>query len=179
MQLAYRQYARPALSNWRSDSNDHRLNSGLGWLTPAEFFAQTINPRRDVMRCCAAGMAPHRNPPLPPRIQQPKNVGANPTLDKIWGARSKVMEAGEIDTQQKQKMLLDGYAEELFEKRLEWANLQVSVRVLVREGWLWVWFICFVLDCCFGCGGLNTRRIVKFLWLLKGNEPIARKEVGS
>lgn len=89
------------------------------------------------------------------------------------------MEAGEIDTQQKQKMLLDGYAEELFEKRLEWANLQVSVRVLVREGWLWVWFICFVLDCCFGCGGLNTRRIVKFLWLLKGNEPIARKEVGS
>ena len=43
------------------------------------------------------------------------------------------MEAGEIDTQQKQKKLLDGYAEELFEKRLEWANLQVSVRVLVRE----------------------------------------------
>lgn len=63
------------------------------------------------------------------------------------------MEAGEIDTQQKQKKLLDGYAEELFEKRLEWANLQVSVRVLVREGWLWVWFICFVLDCCIGCGG--------------------------
>lgn len=70
------------------------------------------------------------------------------------------MEAGEIDTQQKQKKLLDGYAEELFEKRLEWANLQVSVRVLVREGWLWVWFICFVLDCCIGCGGLTAWRLV-------------------
>ena len=32
------------------------------------------------------------------------------------------MEAGEIDTQQKQKKLLDGYAEELFEKRLEWVH---------------------------------------------------------
>ena len=69
------------------------------------------------------------------------------------------MEAGEIDTQQKQKKLLDGYAEELFEKRLEWANLQVSVRVLVREGWLWVWFICFVLDCCIGCGGTQPSQL--------------------
>src|SRR4030095_15287295 len=33
-------HARSALSNWRSDYNDHRPHSGLGWLTPAE-FAQT------------------------------------------------------------------------------------------------------------------------------------------
>ena len=37
------------------------------------------------MRCCAAEMAPHRNPPLPPRIQQPKTAGANSKLDKTWG----------------------------------------------------------------------------------------------
>ncbi|PST22268.1 hypothetical protein C7U60_13660 [Mesorhizobium plurifarium] len=37
------------------------------------------------MRCCAAGTAPHRNPPLPPRIQQPKTAGANSKLDKTWG----------------------------------------------------------------------------------------------
>ncbi|MBO0134635.1 hypothetical protein JZX89_28235, partial [Agrobacterium sp. Rnr] len=35
------------------------------------------------------------------------------------------LEAGEIDTEQKQKKLLDAYAEELCVKRLEWANLQV------------------------------------------------------
>jgi putative transposase len=28
--------------------NNHRPHSGLGWLTPTE-FAQTINPRRDVV----------------------------------------------------------------------------------------------------------------------------------
>ncbi|WP_210251622.1 hypothetical protein, partial [Brucella anthropi] len=39
----------------------------------------------DVMRCCAAEMAPHRNPPLPPQIQQPKTAGANSKLDKTWG----------------------------------------------------------------------------------------------
>ncbi|WP_210331164.1 hypothetical protein, partial [Rhizobium anhuiense] len=38
-----------------------------------------------VMRCCAAEMAPHRNPPLPPRTQQPKTAGANSKLDKTWG----------------------------------------------------------------------------------------------
>ncbi|NTI75883.1 cold-shock protein [Agrobacterium rhizogenes] len=32
-------------------------------------------------------MAPHRNPPLPPRIQQPKTAGANSKLDKTWGQR--------------------------------------------------------------------------------------------
>lgn len=41
-------HARSALSNWRSDYNDHRPHSGLGWMTPAE-FAQTINPRRDAV----------------------------------------------------------------------------------------------------------------------------------
>ncbi|AUW45885.1 hypothetical protein CUJ84_pRLN1000421 (plasmid) [Rhizobium leguminosarum] len=30
-------HARSALSNWRSDYNDQRPHSGLGWLTPAEF----------------------------------------------------------------------------------------------------------------------------------------------
>ncbi|WP_210421397.1 hypothetical protein, partial [Rhizobium sp. R693] len=39
----------------------------------------------DVMRCCAAEMAPHRNPPLPPQTQQPKTAGANSKLDKTWG----------------------------------------------------------------------------------------------
>lgn len=40
---------------------------------------------RDTMRCCAAAMAPHRNPPRPPRTLQPKIAGANSKLDKIWG----------------------------------------------------------------------------------------------
>ena len=35
--------------------------------------------------------------------------------------------SGEIDTEQKQKKLLDAYAEELSVKRLEWVNIQVSV----------------------------------------------------
>ncbi|WP_168208212.1 hypothetical protein [Agrobacterium sp. T29] len=35
--------------------------------------------------------------------------------------------AGEIDTAQKQKKLLDAYAEELSVKRLEWSNIQVSL----------------------------------------------------
>ncbi|WP_222000892.1 hypothetical protein, partial [Rhizobium laguerreae] len=39
----------------------------------------------DVMRCCAAEMAPHRNPPLPNQQQQPKTAGANSKLDKTWG----------------------------------------------------------------------------------------------
>ncbi|EJK86068.1 transposase [Rhizobium sp. AP16] len=50
-------YARSALSNWRSDYNDHRPHSGLGWLTPAE-FAQTINPRRDAVLRSRNGSAP-------------------------------------------------------------------------------------------------------------------------
>jgi putative transposase len=50
-------HARSALSNWRSDYNDHRPHSGLGWLTPAE-FAQTINPRRDAVLRSRNGSAP-------------------------------------------------------------------------------------------------------------------------
>ncbi|WP_230640366.1 hypothetical protein [Shinella sumterensis] len=37
------------------------------------------------------------------------------------------LSAGEVDTEAKQKKLLDAYAEELSMKRLEWANIQVSV----------------------------------------------------
>ncbi|RZI65471.1 MAG: IS3 family transposase [Pseudomonas sp.] len=50
-------HARSALSNWRSDYNDHRPHSGLGWLTPTE-FAQTINPRRDAVLRSRNGSAP-------------------------------------------------------------------------------------------------------------------------
>nr|WP_186363412.1 hypothetical protein [Rhizobium sp. ACO-34A] len=38
--------------------------------------------------------------------------------------------AGELDTAQKQKKLLDAYAEELCVKRLEWSNIQVSLVLL-------------------------------------------------
>jgi hypothetical protein len=37
------------------------------------------------------------------------------------------LRAGELDAAQKQKKLLDAYAEELSVKRLEWQNIQVSV----------------------------------------------------
>ncbi|MBB4483397.1 hypothetical protein [Rhizobium etli] len=37
------------------------------------------------------------------------------------------LRAGELNTEDKQKKLLDAYAEELSVKRLEWSNLQVSV----------------------------------------------------
>lgn len=50
-------HARSSLSNWRSDYNDHRPHSGLGWLTPAE-FAQSINPRRDAVLRSRNGFAP-------------------------------------------------------------------------------------------------------------------------
>ncbi len=50
-------HARSALSNWRSDYNDHRPHSGLGWLTPAE-FAQTINTLRDAVLRSRSGSAP-------------------------------------------------------------------------------------------------------------------------
>ncbi|MCA1444973.1 hypothetical protein I6F07_33470, partial [Ensifer sp. IC4062] len=36
-------------------------------------------------------MAPHRNPPLPPQLQQPKTAGANSKLDKTLGARSAIV----------------------------------------------------------------------------------------
>lgn len=45
---------------------------------------QMVTINRDVMRCCAAEMAPHRKPP---QIQQPKTAGANSKLDKTWGQR--------------------------------------------------------------------------------------------
>jgi len=38
------------------------------------------------------------------------------------------LRAGELDTEQKQKKLLDAYAEELSMKRLEWANIQCRTR---------------------------------------------------
>ncbi|TBD71746.1 IS3 family transposase, partial [Rhizobium ruizarguesonis] len=50
-------HARSALSNWRSDYNNQRPHSGLGWLTPAE-FAQTLNPRRDAVLRSRNGSAP-------------------------------------------------------------------------------------------------------------------------
>ncbi|MEH7879391.1 IS3-like element ISRle4 family transposase [Rhizobium laguerreae] len=50
-------HARSALSNWRSDYNDQRPHSSLGWLTPAE-FAQTLNPRRDAVLRSRNGSAP-------------------------------------------------------------------------------------------------------------------------
>ncbi|MGV1989460.1 hypothetical protein ACQZ5N_22850 [Agrobacterium sp. 22-221-1] len=37
------------------------------------------------------------------------------------------LRAGELDTEQKQKKLLDAYAEGLSMKRLEWQNIQVSI----------------------------------------------------
>jgi hypothetical protein len=36
-------------------------------------------------------------------------------------------DAGELDTEQERKKLLEAYAEELSVKRLEWSNLQVSL----------------------------------------------------
>lgn len=50
-------HARSALSTWRSDYNDHRPHSGLGWLTPAQ-FAQTINPRPVAVLRSRNGSAP-------------------------------------------------------------------------------------------------------------------------
>ncbi|RLL63844.1 IS3 family transposase [Ochrobactrum soli] len=57
-------HARSALLNWRSDYNDHRPHSGLGWMTPAE-FAQTINPRRDAVLRSRNGSAPQPAPTAP------------------------------------------------------------------------------------------------------------------
>jgi len=50
-------HARSALSNWRSDFNDYRPHSGLGWLAPAE-FAQSINPRRNAVLRSGNGFEP-------------------------------------------------------------------------------------------------------------------------
>ncbi|TAV45376.1 hypothetical protein ELI30_27370 (plasmid) [Rhizobium leguminosarum] len=64
--------ARSALSNWRSDYNDQRPHSGLGWLTPAE-FAQTINPRRDAVLRSRNGSAP-----------QPAATASNTATKNRW-----------------------------------------------------------------------------------------------
>ena len=66
-------HARSALSNWRSDYNDHRPHSGLCWLTPAE-FAQTINPRRDAVLRSRNGSAP-----------QPAAKTPNTATKNRWG----------------------------------------------------------------------------------------------
>ncbi|MBY3256455.1 IS3 family transposase [Rhizobium laguerreae] len=63
-------HARSALSNWRSDYNDQRPHSGLGWLTPAE-FAQTLNPRRDAVLRSRNGSAP------PPAATEPTTATKN------------------------------------------------------------------------------------------------------
>ncbi|MBY5336068.1 IS3 family transposase [Rhizobium leguminosarum] len=60
-------HALSALSNWRSDYNDQRPHSGLGWLTPAE-FAQTLNPRRDAVLRSQNGSAPQ------PAATEPKTA---------------------------------------------------------------------------------------------------------
>ncbi|MBY5444493.1 IS3 family transposase [Rhizobium leguminosarum] len=63
-------HARSALSNWRSDYNDQRAHSGLGWLTPAE-FAQTLNPRRDAVLRSRNGSA------LQPAATEPTTATKN------------------------------------------------------------------------------------------------------
>ena len=65
-------HARSALSNWRSDYNDHRPHSGLGWMTPAE-FAQIINPRREAVLRSRNGSAP-----------QPAATAANTATKNRW-----------------------------------------------------------------------------------------------
>ncbi|NSY46316.1 IS3 family transposase [Agrobacterium tumefaciens] len=62
-------HARSALLNWRSDYNDHRPHSGLGWMTPAE-FAQTINPRRDALLRSRNGSAPQPAATAPSTVTQ-------------------------------------------------------------------------------------------------------------
>jgi len=49
--------ARVALACWRTDYNDNRPHSKLGWRTPSE-FAFTFNPRRDLALRYAKGSAP-------------------------------------------------------------------------------------------------------------------------
>ena len=49
--------ARVALACWRTDYNDNRAHSKLGWRTPSE-FAFTFNPRRDLALRYAKGSAP-------------------------------------------------------------------------------------------------------------------------
>ncbi|MET4763864.1 hypothetical protein ABIF66_004175 [Bradyrhizobium japonicum] len=50
-------HARVALRCWRTDYNDARPHSRLGWKTPSE-FAFTCDPRRDLALRYAEGSAP-------------------------------------------------------------------------------------------------------------------------
>jgi putative transposase len=62
--------AQSTLSNWCNDYNDNdHTPPSAGSQQPSSLRPST----RDVLRRCAAGMAPDRNPPLPPTIPQPKN----------------------------------------------------------------------------------------------------------
>ena len=74
-------HARSALSSWRSDYNDHRPHSSLGWLTPVE-FALTINPRRDAVLRSRNGSVPPPAATAPDTA--PKTAGANSKLGKTW-----------------------------------------------------------------------------------------------
>jgi putative transposase len=58
--------ARVALRCWRTDYNDARPHSQLGWRTPSE-FAFTLHPRRDLALRYAEGSAPA---PVAPTAQQ-------------------------------------------------------------------------------------------------------------
>jgi putative transposase len=62
---------RVALARWRTDYNDHRPHSKLGWKTPSE-FAFTFHPRRDLALRYANGSAPA---PVAPTAQQGKSNG--------------------------------------------------------------------------------------------------------
>ncbi|TAU85101.1 hypothetical protein [Rhizobium leguminosarum] len=62
------------------------------------------------------------------------------------------LRAGELDTEQKRKKLLDAYAEELSVKRLEWVNIQVSV--VSVSGFV---VFCPAASATPSCGPLNRR----------------------
>ena len=61
--------ARVALGCWRTDYNDTRPHSQLGWKTPSE-FAFTCRPRRDLALRYAEGSAPA---PVAPTAQSGKS----------------------------------------------------------------------------------------------------------
>ena len=74
--------ARVALRCWRTDYNDARPHSQLGWKTPSE-FAATFNPRRDLG--CAMPRAPRQLPLLRPPRWAHQTARTNSDLDKTWG----------------------------------------------------------------------------------------------
>jgi putative transposase len=67
--------ARVALRCWRTDYNDARPHSQLGWKTPSE-FAFTFHPRRDLALRYAKSSAPA---PVAPTVQ-PGNQNARSEL---------------------------------------------------------------------------------------------------